>query len=127
MATVSTGRFDSQQAVSGAAFNQTSHSYFSGDCISAANYPNGSLDGYNGKSNTPDQNLHEFGFVSQEVVIVNEGSSDIVYQTDAYWGDTKDSGIVKAGQTLYLRKKRIRGLKVKQRTTGTPAYYVMAH
>jgi len=127
MSLVGTGRFDIQQAVSGvdSVFYQTQADYF-GDATSAASYPAGTIDGYNKKTNTSDPNLHEFGFISQEVIIVNEGSNDIVFQADVHWGTNHDSGVVKANSTLILRNKRCRGIKVRSRTSAS-AYFIMAH
>lgn len=125
MPAIGTGRFDIQQAVSGF-FHQTQAGYF-GVATSASAYPAGTVDGYNNKTNASDANLHEFGFTSSQVIIRNEGGADIAYQTDFFWGLSADSGVVKSGETLYLRDRRVRGVKVRTRDPGAVAYYVTAY
>ncbi len=56
---------------------------------------------------------HQFGVKLSEIYIVNMGNAPICFQFPEYFGTTKDSGVVPAGDKIVFRKSLQSGIAVR--------------
>ena len=109
MAIVASGKWTRQPSDSTSSVEV--HDFFSGVVVPTATYDV--------------TNTHDFGFGAGEIHIYNPGGSDIQFQFPRLYTQAKDSGIVKAGQSLIIKKTNHSGLKVRC-DSGASTYYIMA-
>lgn len=70
-------------------------------------------------------NVLVFGFFAENIVITNEGINDLCYEFPNQYQAGSDSGVVKAGQTITLRKSNKNGMKIRSRNGGAATDYLV--
>jgi hypothetical protein len=70
-------------------------------------------------------NVLVFGFFAENIIITNEGANDLCYEFPNQYLAGSDSGVVKAGQTVTLRKSNKNGMKLRSRTGGSATNYLV--